>query len=121
LRNILIGAAGEWRIDFRSNGAGNYMRWDLFADGRIHLYLYVAGVWQGSLIEAGAGTISDADTCALVADGTYFEIFVNGISVGSSSGGEYLSATSGVISQQPSGFGCDSFEIWHNPEMPFAL
>ena len=68
---------------------------EFYADGSIKVYEY--GAPPSTLITAGAATVSDGDDIALIYDGTYVELFVNGTSVGSSNSAGLLTNTGALL------------------------
>ena len=97
IKNIPVPASVNDLYMFRRTDDNNNVRLIVYADGSIDCQNYLAGSGTG-IVSGAAGTISDGDDVVLVADGGFFEIFVNGASAGSSAAGATApSATGGLL------------------------
>jgi len=107
LKNIQLGVASDAQLNFRDAGSNDYMKADIFSDGRFHVYWYDGGVYQSALIEAGAATVSNGDDAVIIVDGSSLQVFINGTSIGTSGSAPWPSGTGASVSQLPSGFTFD--------------
>jgi hypothetical protein len=78
------------RLHFRIQDATNYMMLQTTTSGAVWIWKVVSGS-ASSLISGGAGSVSNGDDLVVTADGANIELFVNGTSVGSTSGGVFTS------------------------------
>jgi hypothetical protein len=86
LKNLVLPVGNTDGFFYRRTDANNYSRLNIDPDGSFELRDRVGGVFSDRLISGALGALSNDDNIVLVADGVNLEMFVNGTSVGSSSG-----------------------------------
>jgi len=111
LRNITLATAGNGHlIRFRTQDATNYLVFQATPAGQTYLWKVEDGSGI-ALINVAAAT-SDGDDVCVVADGADAEIFVNGVSIGSTAGAIFADQTGALVEGLATGGTVDSIEFF---------